>query len=201
VGLAPATAAGSTTYTLPSADGSANQVLQTNGSGVLSWSTGGSLTLIGTVTTNSGTQSGSISLPANWDTTYKYLQLILQGDYVSPAGSGALIFRFNSDASSVYGWSWFNQAISSAFNSQPYIALGNPFNGDPMRATFQISYNPNMAAINRIQMQGAFSKGNLFYPANGVYTASSLPTTLDLNPLVFGSGYYLNGTYTLYGVS
>jgi hypothetical protein len=34
-----ATAAGSTTYTLPSADGSSGQVLSTNGSGTLSWST------------------------------------------------------------------------------------------------------------------------------------------------------------------
>lgn len=39
VGLAPAAAAGSTTYTLPSADGSNGQVLSTNGSGTLSWAT------------------------------------------------------------------------------------------------------------------------------------------------------------------
>jgi len=55
VGLAPAAAAGSTTYTLPSADGSSNQVLQTNGSGVLSWGTSG----LGTVTSVSGT--GTVS--------------------------------------------------------------------------------------------------------------------------------------------
>jgi hypothetical protein len=41
VGLQGAAAAGSTTYTLPSADGSNGQVLATNGSGVLSWATGG----------------------------------------------------------------------------------------------------------------------------------------------------------------
>jgi hypothetical protein len=39
VGFAPAAAAGSTTYTLPSADGSNGDVLTTNGSGVLSWTT------------------------------------------------------------------------------------------------------------------------------------------------------------------
>jgi hypothetical protein len=39
VGLAPAAAAGSTTYTLPSADGTNGQLLSTNGSGTLSWST------------------------------------------------------------------------------------------------------------------------------------------------------------------
>jgi hypothetical protein len=55
VGFAPAASAGSTTYTLPSADGSSNQVLQTNGSGVLSWATSGS----GTVTSVSGT--GTVS--------------------------------------------------------------------------------------------------------------------------------------------
>lgn len=42
VGLAPAAAAGSTTYTLPAADGSSGQVLSTNGSGTLSWASSGS---------------------------------------------------------------------------------------------------------------------------------------------------------------
>ena len=37
VGLAPAAAAGSTTYTLPAADGSSGFALTTNGSGTLSW--------------------------------------------------------------------------------------------------------------------------------------------------------------------
>jgi len=49
VGLAPAATAGSTTYTLPSADGTNGQVLSTNGSGVLSWATAsGSGTVSGT---------------------------------------------------------------------------------------------------------------------------------------------------------
>ncbi|MBL0311054.1 MAG: collagen-like protein, partial [Bacteroidetes bacterium] len=41
VGFAPAAAAGSTTYTLPSTDGTANASLRTNGSGLLSWSLNG----------------------------------------------------------------------------------------------------------------------------------------------------------------
>jgi hypothetical protein len=39
VAVAPAAAAGSTTYTLPSADGTSGQLLSTNGSGTLSWAT------------------------------------------------------------------------------------------------------------------------------------------------------------------
>lgn len=42
VGFSPAAAAGSTTYTLPSADGTNGQVLSTNGSGTLSWASAGS---------------------------------------------------------------------------------------------------------------------------------------------------------------
>jgi len=42
VAISPAAAAGSTTYTLPSADGTIGQLLSTNGSGVLSWASGAS---------------------------------------------------------------------------------------------------------------------------------------------------------------
>lgn len=41
VGFAPAATAGSTTYTLPSADGTSGQALLTNGSGTLSWGAAG----------------------------------------------------------------------------------------------------------------------------------------------------------------
>jgi len=60
VGFAPAAAAGSTTYTLPSADGSSGQVLQTNGSGTLSWLTPSS---------GSVTGSGTSTRIAFWDGT------------------------------------------------------------------------------------------------------------------------------------
>lgn len=47
IGLAPAAAAGSTTYILPSTDGTVGQVLSTNGTGTLTWATatgGGGIT-------------------------------------------------------------------------------------------------------------------------------------------------------------
>lgn len=63
VGLAPAATAGSTTYTLPTADGSNGQSLTTNGSGVLSWSSTAASaatstalgTVYGSMTTSGGT--------------------------------------------------------------------------------------------------------------------------------------------------
>lgn len=59
VAFAPAAAAGSTTYTLPSADGTAGQALITNGSGTLSWAiTAATIGTIGTGATIQGTATG-----------------------------------------------------------------------------------------------------------------------------------------------
>jgi len=59
VGLAPAADAGSTSYTLPSADGAAGQALITNGSGNLSWaSAAATIGNIGTGATIQGTATG-----------------------------------------------------------------------------------------------------------------------------------------------
>jgi len=61
----PASLAGNVVYTLPSADGSANQFLQTNGSGTLSWATpSGGGSFIGVRTTKSSVQSIGTTLTA-----------------------------------------------------------------------------------------------------------------------------------------
>lgn len=64
VGLAPASAAGSTTYTLPSADGSTGNALVTNGSGVLSWAAAGISASSANTFTALQTFSGSTSVLA-----------------------------------------------------------------------------------------------------------------------------------------
>jgi hypothetical protein len=68
VGFAPAAAAGSTTYTLPTADGTTGQSLVTNGSGVLSWASGsgGTVTSVGGTGTVSGlTLTGTVTSSGN----------------------------------------------------------------------------------------------------------------------------------------
>ncbi len=59
VGFAAAATAGSTTYTLPSADGTSGQYLQTNGSGTLSWQTPTTSATAWQLTGNSGTTAGT----------------------------------------------------------------------------------------------------------------------------------------------
>ena len=102
-GFQPAAAAGSTVWTLPTSDGTLNQVLTTNGAGLLSWSTpiagGGSGTvtnvsagtgLLGGAIATSGTLSVDVGTTAN-----KIVQL--DGSAQIPAVSGALLTSLNAN--------------------------------------------------------------------------------------------------------
>jgi len=64
VGLQAAAAAGSTTYTLPAADGTTGQMLSTNGSGTLSWATGG-----GSNITAQGLWENALTISSNYSVT------------------------------------------------------------------------------------------------------------------------------------
>lgn len=70
VGFAPAAAAGSTTYTLPSADGASGQSLTTSGAGVLSWSNA-LQSGTGTLTAGAQTITANISVNSRILVTFK----------------------------------------------------------------------------------------------------------------------------------
>lgn len=71
---APATIASNVTWTLPNADGTSGQVLQTNGSGTLSWATGASLATPLAVVGNA-TAGAEIRLPEDTDNGSNYVAL------------------------------------------------------------------------------------------------------------------------------
>jgi hypothetical protein len=110
VGLAPAAAAGSTTYTLPAADGTSGQVLSTNGSSTLSWASTSTLTRATSVTA-SGTSVDFTGIPSgvkrvtlmfnNVSTTGTnniLIQLIHSGGTVVSSGYRSASARFNGAA-------------------------------------------------------------------------------------------------------
>ena len=113
VGLAPAAAAGSTTYTLPSADGSNGYVLSTNGSGTLSW-IGGGWSTTGNSSTNAGT---------NFIGTTDNADLVFKRNNTTAGNLGALTTSFgvSSSASVTNGTAFGASATASGSNS---IALG-----------------------------------------------------------------------------
>ena len=94
IGFSPASAAGSTTYTLPSADGSNGQSLTTNGSGILSW--GGSAAGVSTFSagttglTPSTASSGVVTLAGTLIVANGGTGAVTLTGYVKGAGTSAL---------------------------------------------------------------------------------------------------------------
>jgi hypothetical protein len=97
VGLQAAAAAGSTTYTLPSADGSTGQVLSTNGSGTLSWASAG-----GGFPSGTAMLFVQTSAPTGWtkSTTHNDKALRIVSGTAGTGGSVAFTTAFASGLSS-----------------------------------------------------------------------------------------------------
>ena len=101
---APASLAATTTYTLPSADGTSAQVLQTNGSGTLSF-----VSLMTTAATASVGAYLELKEAANNGTNYIRLQapatLAADKTYTLPATDGSNGDRLTTDGSGTLSWS------------------------------------------------------------------------------------------------
>lgn len=95
---APASVASNVTFTLPSADGTNGQVLQTNGSGALSFATPstGGLTLITTLTPANLATTASVTSVSS----YKSIMVVTSGFTLST--TGGLNFAVSSNNGSTY---------------------------------------------------------------------------------------------------
>ena len=98
-GFRPEAAAGSTVWTLPASDGTNNQVLTTNGSATLSWTTpsggGGVTSVVAGTGLASGTITSAGTLNVNVGTGANQI-LQLNGSSQIPAVSGALLTNLNA---------------------------------------------------------------------------------------------------------
>jgi hypothetical protein len=124
---APDTLAADVTYTLPTADGTNGQVLATNGSGALSWATGGGGSVAGSDTqiqfNNSGAFGGSSLLTFNKSTTTPVLNFggvsgvtSAQFQVRAPSATDGPWVGLNTtnDGSSVF-WTWDGNAVPLRF--------------------------------------------------------------------------------------
>jgi hypothetical protein len=116
---AAATLAANVSLTLPNADGSNGQVLQTNGSGTLSWVNNGGRPYITDITANTVTGTSelllvSVLIPANTFVADNHFQVNFR--LTRPASTGQSTFRFYLNTTAVIGGTNFGsyQLASSA---------------------------------------------------------------------------------------
>jgi len=98
-GFQPAAAAGSTVWTLPAADGSANQVLKTDGAGVLSWATPASGAALSGLTAAAATNTIdnlNFAQTWNWSTATTQSPMTVTADALT---TGSLMNLTTSSAS------------------------------------------------------------------------------------------------------
>jgi hypothetical protein len=173
VGFMPAATAGSTTYTLPSSDGTGGQFLKTNGSGSLSWASAGGGTpggSAGSVQFNSGsTFAGSSQL--NWDNGNSYLGV---GSIV-PASTldvnGAVTVRAMtapSPSSASQGRIYFDSTSNGFKVSQNGGAYQNLLTGAVSDVDIISITSPSKIAITPVVATNGISIGNMSSSAMGL---------------------------------
>ena len=192
-------------YTLPSADGTSNQIYSTDGSGSVSWATpsagGGALVLIGTVST-SGTQT---STPISIDSTYN--NYIVKARNISTGGgTGNLMYvQLSTDGGSTY----LHSSIQSGVHYSVYTST---------TVSVQSSTSALLGAY--ISNSGAYTsfQSNLFlqpgqYPmmlgmavsydtmqfTQGVYDGSGV--TINAIRLRINNSDTFSGVFSVYGVA
>lgn len=154
VGIQGAAAAGSTTYTLPAADGTSGQVLSTNGTGTLSWATASS----GGTPGGSNTQiqfndSGSFGGDADFTWNKTTNTLTINSINVSKGASGISTNLFiGTAAASTTGSDNKNvslgvAALNSVTGGQQNVAVGwNALNG-VLGGTNNVAIGDNAGAL------------------------------------------------------
>lgn len=147
---AAATLAADVSFTLPNADGSNGQVLQTNGSGDLSWVANGGRPYLSNITSNTVTGLTeqllvSLLIPANTYTANSHIQF--NGRFTRPASTGQTTIKFYLNTSAAIGGTNFGSfqlgsgantsirimrtmSIINATTTTNYNAVGNTVGSD-----------------------------------------------------------------------
>ena len=203
VGLAPAAAAGGTTYTLPTADGTNGQVLSTNGSGTLSWATasgGGSGWLL---TGNSGTTTG-INFVGTTDgqgLTFK-VNSVTAG-FLGLSGS-SLAASYGVGSSAGFKSTAIGAGATATANNEAvalgYNAVGGSFQGIAIGSgatansannnEIAIGYNANSNSYQGIAIGTSASTST----ANGAIALGVSASTTSINSVSVGTSAFVDKT-------
>jgi hypothetical protein len=202
-------------YTLPASDGSANQVLQTNGSGALSFATpsAGALTFISSVTASSSATVSFTSIGATYDTyMITFTRVIPATDnvrmrlrtstdngatYYSTAGD----YKYASMSLGSNGTTYDAPAGDGEYIEMQGTSLDNDANSGGLNGVFYLykpaSANTILTTWNTAHVQNT---GTVVVITNGA--GGSIPyADVDAIQFYMGSGNIASGTFRLYGIA
>jgi len=214
VGLqAPGTVGSSFVLTLPAADGSANQILKTDGSGNLGFTTvaSGGLTHLSTVTASS---ASTVDIETTFDSTYDSYKLIITDMTVATNNvqvQGLLKIGGSYITSSTYDYLHRRLGVDSggavyyngSGNASNILVSRNTGNHSYASANFEFSiYNTTDTAVGHVvRFEGSYyeDNGSQIYYAYGIGQNS---TTGALTGMRFqvSTGTF-SGKFRLYGIT
>lgn len=215
----PHSAAASYTLTLPNTDGNADQVLKTNGSGVLDWvdqssgGGGGTWTVISSQTISSSTSSVTFTgvtgykvyklmfSDVNHSGSNDLIQMSLSSDNGSSFatfGVSSICLRYNSNSTS--------QTITNNFynpNKMPLIHSFNEYNNNEKKhgEVTVFGLNDSSYTYSHCRFMSNWGWNTNYIGVNETYARNH--STTSFNALkIESSGYnFDSGTFTLYGLS
>lgn len=208
---APGTVASNVTFTLPSADGTNGQVLQTNGSGTLSFATpsGGSWIYLSTVTASN---SATVDMETTLDSTYDTYAIICSNLVAQNAGY-TLAVRFKESGTyqtADYSYYRINGVTNNAVNNTNtdsadgiYITAGQASAADKPGNFVLYLFRPSSTTVRKnVQWTGGggeSSSANYIYTVSGAGNRNSTTAVTGIR-FLFGLGNITSGTFRLYGI-
>ena len=166
IGFSPASAAGSTTYTLPSADGTNGQSLTTNGSGILSWggSAAGVSTFSGGTTgfTPSTATGGAVTLSGTLIVANGGTGAVTLTGYVKGAGTAAMTASSTIPTSDLTGTlAIANGGTAATTEGAARTALGGG-SGNLARVVSGTTANSGLISWGTSLPGGSLAEGQIF---------------------------------------
>jgi len=211
---APDTIASNLTLTLPSADGTSGQVLQTNGSGVLSFSSVSSDYVL--LASTDASSSASLSFNGLFSSTYKNYKIIYSS--VIPASATQLKFRYivsSSDVTANYYSVGSNDVRNNSGSSTGTDGewAGSSFIlnvGDNLTSNTSYGINGEITIFNPLSTTTykVFNSNCFFWnPAlNTIYSISLSGQNINSTSALSGVKFFMNagninsGNFKLYGI-
>jgi len=214
---APDTIASNLTLTLPSADGTSGQVLQTNGSGVLSFSSSSADYVL--LASTDASASASVSFDGYFSSTYKNYEVIFSNIIPSSNGNEALKIRYrrsnadvtasnykaigswtsvNSAGASTLSYSSVNNDSSCALATASTTQSGYGLSGD---ITLYDPLNTTQYKIFISQTLSSDTQGTpeMVHHKKGGYLLDSQNALSGIS-FFFNSGNITSGNFKLYGI-